>query len=308
MLHPEKTGEGPLCPTTRLSRPQRALYLPPGQPGAAMMALGASSLLQTLAAAAWCLQRLPGLRLTLHPRWCCGRASARFLNPLARAPAPAPEIICLACACPLHRWGSAQAPPKVAETLAWGTVKPKPPVERAEALLALLNAEGGEGWQDAERGLVTAQVYEDLVAVWRALGLASREGRLTKADENRVLRACGLVTTVTPPAQPPKRQNEQQWQGKGKGRHQNQRPPQRAPLRPSPSARAAARYGCSRGPTDRSCASTSACTWTGRGAATGSLSDEQMASLSFASMGVVFNCGPSPDTPSGGLVAPRGRV
>lgn len=193
-------------------------------------------------------------------------------------------------------------PPKVTETLAWGTVKPKPPVERAEALLAQLNGPGLDAWEDRQRGLVTGQMYEELVAVWRALGLARREGRLSQADEIRVLRACGLVTaTAPPPAQPQKRQDEPQRQNKGKGknRHQNNRAAAQAPPppppQPQPQRKSTSSLWVLPG-ADRQLLRFDQCVHVPAGGAGGSqrsLSDEQRASLCFASVGVLFNLAPA---------------
>ena len=229
-LFPDRTERGAPVPNGAvLAALKRALYLPSGQPGAALVNLGPSSWLTTLASTAWVPAAAPGSScdapptLMLRPSEVVlppGQGEKGDVNvdmPQARLPAAAMDTL-------------RRLPVKISSALAWGTVKPKPPVVRLEALLKSLNT--GDT-VDSETGAVSEEVYQELSSVWRAVAYASREGRVTTSDEQKILSSCGLLTTVQQSAPRPWQTQEQQHQNK-KGKHQHHQRQQKAPPPPAP--------------------------------------------------------------------------
>ena len=188
----------------------RLFHLPPGQQGASATSLGPARWLQQLAEMRWVPAAAPGAAadapasLLLRP---CEVVLAMPTAPTAASSVPPGSLpnTTDAAEMPVARLPMAvlrcfrAAPPPVQAVFRWGTEKPKPPLERLEQLAKLVaesddEPEGGKRKREvsASGGACAGadRYFGELLGVWRALGVAFREGRLAAGQVERVRSAC----------------------------------------------------------------------------------------------------------------------
>ena len=173
---------------------KRLYFLPPGQAGGSALSLGLASFVRSLAVLRWIPCAAPGApaeapaSLVCPPSECVLDASSGAATemPTVRLPPALAKAL-------------SQLPPVVLKEFAFGSVKPRPPVDKLEALA--VEAERVDR-QAAAQGVPDAQADEhlffELVGVWRAIGAALREGRLSSDEQKRVLRVCQAGGSVLP--------------------------------------------------------------------------------------------------------------
>ena len=172
---PVSTNPGVIPQDSPLPVMARLYHLPPGQPGAKAISIGPSEWMTDLASIKWVPAVMGDVPPDAPPTMVLSPAEVilprfddKFGNnnissemPVARLPLHVLKIF-------------GHAPPAVMNVLNWGTVKPKPPLERLEKLIR------------ATDNSDTNQDYEELVYIWRSLGIAHRENRLQISDQRKV--------------------------------------------------------------------------------------------------------------------------
>ena len=174
---PLNTSPGVIPQDSPLPVMARLFHLPPGQPGANAISIGPAEWMTDLATIKWVPAVMGEVSADAPPTMVLSPAEVilprfddKFSNPnisnempIARLPPQVLKIL-------------GHAPLSVMNILNWGTVKPKPPLERLEKLIR--TDDTIEGNQDSS--------YEELVYIWRSLAIAHRENRLQPSDQRKV--------------------------------------------------------------------------------------------------------------------------
>ncbi len=206
----EKQGWAPLSPLsakdgTPLSAEvavpalKRVFFLPAGSAGAAALANGPADWLRKLASMTWIPAAVQGeLPAVLRPCECLLQPQADASHmPVAQLP---PDTIKLLLS----------VPAVVTTALAWGTVKPRPPIDRLEALTARMASQfvsrvnvlntNEQPLSRCRPHQPSSDDYTELINLWRAICLAHRDGRLSASEQSRLARICDIPKVFTEPS------------------------------------------------------------------------------------------------------------
>ena len=164
----------------------RLYWLPPGQPGASSLATGPAQWIRSLAESRWIPAIPAGAPIdssatqVLFPREVQLPSGALCSDiPVAKI---SPSVANLLMS----------APAVVRDLLAWGTQKPKPPIEKLEQIASDLDRHG----QTIPFGKVL-EYYNELVGIWRIICGAQSENRLSSSEIRRIFNVCSGSTTAS---------------------------------------------------------------------------------------------------------------
>ncbi|CAM9289497.1 unnamed protein product, partial [Ectocarpus fasciculatus] len=164
----------------------RLFFLPPGQAGAATMGLGTAAWVSRLANERWVPACPPGATtseaasIVLRP--CevllVREASSSEEMPVARLPRNVLKVL-------------SGLKKEISDVLSWGSVKPRPPLERFEEIITSVNQTKGENTGKTlylSGGMIeiSPSSYDEIMKLWSLLCSAQEEGRLTVSDLRRI--------------------------------------------------------------------------------------------------------------------------
>ncbi len=151
---------------------KRLLYLPPGQPGASLTNIDIAEWMSTLANSNWVPCYPPGYIPASN------EAPTLVLKPceaILSAASTATNTSMPTASIPLNVLKYYQNAPKIVQdTFRWGTIKPAPPIDRL-----------GEIISDS-REIDPDMFYSELIYIWKEIGLALQENRLSAIDIKKI--------------------------------------------------------------------------------------------------------------------------
>ena len=147
---------------------KRLLYLPPGQPGASLTNIDIAEWMSTLANSNWVPCYPPG-----HVP-VSNEAPTLVLKPceaILCATSPNTNTSMPTASIPVNVLKYYQNAPKIVQdAFRWGTVKPAPPIDRLGEIIS------------DPRDIDPDTFYSELIYVWKEIGLALQESRLSAVD------------------------------------------------------------------------------------------------------------------------------
>ncbi len=151
---------------------KRLLYLPPGQPGASLSNIDIAEWMWTLANSNWIPCYPPGHIPATND------APTLVLKPCEAMLSSASTVTNTSmptAAIPVNLLKYYQNAPKIVQdTFKWGTVKPAPPIDRLSEIVSDV------------RDIDPDAFYSELVYIWKEIGLALQENRLSAIDTKKI--------------------------------------------------------------------------------------------------------------------------